>query len=139
MTEKNFKYLVGDTLCYCQCIEHDIKWIYAMMRRGNSDRNYAYIEGWTLGKVVAELEELDFSDGNNYFSPADYELLKQITAERNYLAHTSFSDFVYRKDKDYKRAFAASSKRLVGFHKQVKRLWQTVEDIRIKFADKTRY
>lgn len=31
---------VGELIMFCQCIEHDIKWIYAGMLKGDVDENF---------------------------------------------------------------------------------------------------
>lgn len=135
MTLDDFKYYVGETLYYCQTIEHDVKWIYAMMLCGDSKENYIDISDWTLGKVINELEELDYSDNDNLLSHSQYELLREIKEERNYLVHQVFRDFAYKDGYEFEMAFERAYNRLINFHNRLKKLWHTVEDIRVEFAD----
>ena len=48
----DFHSYVGETIMFCQCIEQDIKFIYAGMLEGDFDGNYEDIEKWTLGRTV---------------------------------------------------------------------------------------
>ena len=73
-----FNAVVGETLMYCQRIEHDIKVIYAAMLKGEMDGNLDLVRRETLGTVLVALENLDFSDNNPMFSREDYRLLKEI-------------------------------------------------------------
>ena len=68
------------------------------MLKGDRYETYNKISGWTLGKVVCELEKLDNSDSNHFLSGDDYNLLRSITNERNYLIHQIFRDFLYEKN-----------------------------------------
>ncbi len=135
MTLSDFKYYVGETLNYCQSIEHDVKWIYAMMLSGNNRENYNDIADWTLGKVVNELEELDYSDNDNLLSHSQYDLLREIKDERNYLVHQAFRDFSYEQGYRYDMAFQKACSRLMNFHNRLEKLWQRIEDIRVDFAN----
>ncbi len=135
MTRDDFSFYIGETLEFCQTIEHDVKWIYATMLCGDSEENYDDISTWTLGKVVNELESLDFSDNNNLLTRSDYDTLREICDERNYIVHQIFRDFVYLRDWEYDRAFQRASSRLLNFHNRLDRLWKTVERIRMEFLD----
>lgn len=63
----DFHSYVGETIMFCQCIEQDIKFIYAGMLEGDFDGNYEDIEKWTLGRTVKNLQKLDNSDNKPYF------------------------------------------------------------------------
>ena len=41
---KEFHFLVGETLMFCQTVELDIKYIYAAMLKGDFDENYEEVE-----------------------------------------------------------------------------------------------
>lgn len=107
-----FHLLVGKTMMECQCIEHDVKVIYAAMRKGDFRRNYEYIATYTLGKTLAELEELDICNVNPFFSVNDYELLDSIRNIRNHWAHRGYVEFAYKGGDDFNRAFNEQYKRL---------------------------
>lgn len=49
-TLKNFHYLVGETLMFCQFIEHDLKFIYSLMLKGKFEENLVEIDNDTFGK-----------------------------------------------------------------------------------------
>lgn len=102
MTElDNFNMLVGETLMYCQQIEHDVKIIYAAMLKGNMSENLALVRRETLGSVLVALSTLDNSDGNPIFSEEDYAVLKQIKNVRNFIAHQCYVDFLYFDDRAF--------------------------------------
>ncbi len=135
MNLDDFKYYVGETLDYCQTIEHDIKWIYATMLCGDPDENFDDISNWTLGKVVNELEELDYSDNDNLLSRSEYEVLREIKDERNYLVHQAFLDFTYETGYEYDMAFQRVYRRMLNFHNRLNKLWQSIEKIRMRFTN----
>lgn len=61
------------------------------MRSSVSNEELNDIQKWTLGKILKELEDLDVSDGDPYFSEADHELLNDIKDIRNYYAHECYA------------------------------------------------
>ncbi len=128
---QEFHYYVGETIMFCQCIEHDIKWIYAGMLRGDCDENFNTIskEKWTFGKTVSKLEELDNCDNDPYFDKEDYALLKRIAKIRNYWAHNAYVDFVYEKSNE--KAFNKVSKRLENDHNRLEKIHDSVEKVRL--------
>ncbi len=134
MTMDNFYLYIGETLDFCQTIEHDIKWIYATMLSGDSDENFDEISLWTLGKVVNELEKLDYSDNDNLLTHHDYDVLRDISDERNYIAHQIFLDFSYKQGYERDQAFQRASGRLFNFHNRMERLWKSVEKIRMDYC-----
>ena len=95
MTLDDFHFLIGQTIMYCQIIEHDAKRIYAAMRVGDFYENLQIIDKWTLGKTVTELKKLDFSGKESYISASDYNYLKQMTKKRNYWCHQTYQNFMY--------------------------------------------
>lgn len=86
---------VGQVMCYCQCIEHDIKVICAHM--GNA--SYEDVRKWTLGQTVEALAELERGVESPFFTKDDYRLLRKLTAVRNYYAHECYVDWVYDKSR----------------------------------------
>lgn len=62
----DFKYYLGETIEFCQTIEHDTKWIYAIMKKEDSNDNFDNISDWTLGKIVTSLQRLDYQDDDHY-------------------------------------------------------------------------
>lgn len=131
----NFKFYVGETIEFCQTIENDVKWIYSAMLKGDRYKTYDKISGWTLGKVVGELEKLDNSDSNRSLSDNDYDLLRSITNERNYLIHQIFRDFLYEKNCLESVEYQTACSRLMNFHNRVKKLQNSVENVRLKAVE----
>ena len=127
-TEIDFYRKVGELIKACQCIEHDIKLIYAGMIAGSFDDNWEKLKNKTLGQAVLELQELDNSDGQPYFSKSDYDLLKEITQKRNYWVHQGFIDYVYDRSK-----FNNQYQRLKIDNDQLVNLMETTEKIRLDY------
>lgn len=131
-----FHLLVGRTMMECQCIEHDVKVIYAAMRKGDFGKNYEYVSSYTLGKTLVELEELDICNVNPYFSVNDYELLDSIRNIRNHWAHRGYVEFVYKNGDDFNRVFAEQYKRLRSDYDMLVGLSAQTEKIRFEVMKK---
>lgn len=136
-TIDDFHFLVGETLMYCQCIENDIKWIYAGMLSGDCDENYESVSEKPLGSVLKKLEILDNSDGNPHFSTADYDLLDKIRDIRNHWAHKAYINFVYKSNqREYDSCFLKEYRRLQNDHNRLKRLSGNIETVRLDVLKK---
>ena len=98
MTRDEFKLIHSELIMEVQCIEHDLKLIYAGMHKGDFDRNLDTLGKANLGTVIKKLKELDYSDGHPDLSKQDYVLLEQIREIRNYWCHQCFLDYVYIED-----------------------------------------
>ncbi|VEU82406.1 hypothetical protein [Acholeplasma hippikon] len=133
---KDFMLYVGKTIEYCQTIEHDIKWLYALMKNGDPLQNMNVISSWTLGNTVFELESLDNSDKNPSLGKKEYGLLKQITGERNYICHQIFRDFLYEPNFMESKAYYDACLRLLTFYKKIEKLQKQIEDFRLLYAKK---
>lgn len=131
MTLDRFHFLVGQTIMYCQIIEHDVKCIYASMRVGNYYDNLEKIERWTLGQTVQELRTLDHSTSDPYISSSDYNFLMQITAKRNHWCHEAYQNFVYDDRYLQSRAYADECAMLERDNKKLSDVYRTIEDVRI--------
>lgn len=129
MIIKEFHHYVGKTIMFCQCIEHDIKWIYAGMLNGDFYENHKMIEKWALGNAVSKLEKLDNSNNDPYFDKENYTLLKRITKIRNYWVHKAYVDFVYEKSND--KVYNKVSKRLENDHNRLEKIHKSVEKVRL--------
>jgi hypothetical protein len=116
-----------------QCIEHDLKLIYAGMSKGNFNKNFDMLEKANLGNVIKRLKELDYSDGHPDLSKEDYMLLEQIREIRNYWCHQCFIDYVYISD-DYEREnqFQRLAIRLSEDEKCTWDLHEHLQQLRIK-------
>lgn len=70
MDLERFHFLIGQTIMYCQIIEHDVKRIYAAMLKGDYYENLEIVERQTLGQTLSKLKELDISDNKPIFLKA---------------------------------------------------------------------
>ena len=61
-----------------QCIENNLRVIYAAMCKGNFKSNLQSLNKANLGKIARELEELDYSDDFPELSQDDYEVIDEI-------------------------------------------------------------
>ena len=132
-----FHALVGEVLMYCQCIEHDIKQIYAHMADGGVGNNLLLMdeERWTLGQTVTKLKECDQSWDDPLFSSKDYDTLFQIVRFRNYYAHNVYCTFCYLDDEaEFERGYNEAVTRLLRDKDILSRLYGVVEDVRIRYA-----
>lgn len=100
MDRDTFKLIHSELIMQVQTIEYDLKLIYAAMKEGDFEENFAEIENANMGKIIKELRELDYSDGHPDLSEKDYRLLNEIREIRNYWAHQCYLDFVYIQDDD---------------------------------------
>ena len=132
---ETFHTYVGRTIMHCQTIEHDIKLIYAGMKAGNMDKTLDIIaeKRMTLGMVLKNLKELDYSDNKPFFSESDYDLLKQITDIRNHWAHKAYCEFLYSDDEN---DFVRQARRLENDHNRLERLSETIENVRFRVLRK---
>lgn len=130
----SFHKCVGELIMFCQCIEHDIKWIYAGMLKGNADNNFINLQNKkvTLGKAIDKLEILDNSK-DPYLSQNDYKLLKDVNKIRIHWAHNAYLEFIYcNSDKEYQKNFTRQARRLENDYNRLKKLSDKIEKIRIE-------
>ena len=102
MTRDKFKLIHSELIMQVQCIENDLRLIYAAMKAGDFEDNIDDLEKANLGRIIKELKELDRSDGHPDLSESDYDLIDQIREIRNYWCHQCYLDYIYIQD-DYKR------------------------------------
>ena len=128
----DFHYYIGETIMFCQCIERDIKFIYAGMLNGDFDKDYEDIQKWTLGQTVSKLQDLDNSDNNPYLHKKDYELLRQITRIRNHWAHEAYTYFIYESDFENSPDFNKQANRLINDNNRLSKLSDIIEKVRLE-------
>ena len=102
MDRNQFKLIHSELIQQVQCVENNLKIIYAAMCKGNFTNNLKSVEKMNLGKIARELEELDNSDDMPEFSEEEYNTIDEIREIRNYWCHQCYLDFVYIED-DYER------------------------------------
>ena len=133
---QEFHHYVGETIMFCQCIEHNIKLIYAGMLEGDCEENYDNIKKWTLGKTVMKLQKLDNSDDEPYLHKKDYELLRQITEIRNHWVHKAYIFFIYEPNFENSRDFRKQMNRLVNDNNRLSKLSDIIEKARLEALKK---
>lgn len=133
MTRDKFKLIHSELIMQVQCIEHDLKLIYAGMCNGDFDKNLDALEKVNLGSMIKKVKELDYSDGHPDLTKRDYMLLEKIREIRNYWCHQCFIDYVYISD-DYarERKFQEIAKQLSEDENQTWELHQHLQQLRNK-------
>ena len=133
-----FKIKYAETMMYYQVIEHDVKYIYAYMLKGDVNEHFDDIETITLGQMLKMLKKLDWSDNKPLISKDDYSYLSKICENRNHWAHTIFSQFVYKKDWLYSREYQKQCDKLNEDRQRVERAAKILEEIRIDYCTRIR-
>lgn len=132
MDLSDFHFLVGQTIMYCQIIEHDVKRIYAAMHKGDYYDNLEKVEKWTLGKCVAELKKVDFSDNKPYISASDYNFLKQMKDKRNHWCHQAYQNFMYSEQFLQSKEYANECRKLQKDNERFSIVCDKLEEVRVQ-------
>lgn len=120
-----------------QCIEHDLKLIYAYMHTGSVEKNLKRVETMNLGTIINELQELDNSNGEPDLSNDDYVLLHEIREIRNYWCHQCYIDYVYiQNDWEREMEFQKVFSRLKNDEDRIYNLRKNVESFRLKEVER---
>ena len=139
MTRDKFKLIHSDLIMQVQCIENDLKMIYAGMHSGDFDRNLDMLEKANLGTVIKKLKDLDYSDGHPDLSKQDYALLEQIREIRNYWCHQCYLDFIYiENDYEREKVFQKVAKKLHYDEYRTYDLFKKTEEMRSIIVNKYR-
>lgn len=136
MELEEFHKHVGEILMYCQCIEHDVKCIYAFMADGGFKENMARFkeEKLTLGQIVHMLKEYDQSWDDPFLSESDYDILFEVVHKRNYYAHNVYLSFCYlANEEDFDRAYEDACILLGKDVEKLSYLYEKVEEKRIEY------
>lgn len=139
MTRDLFKLIHSELIQQVQCIEYNLKVIYAARRRGNFQSNFQSVNKANLGKIARELEDLDYSDNCPELSEDDYDTIDEIRNIRNYWCHQCYLDFIYIQD-DWQREqeFQRIAQRLHFDENRTYDLSQKTEKMRIAILNKYR-
>lgn len=124
--------MVGQTIMYCQIIEHDVKRIYAAMLIGDYYDNLEKTEKWSLGQTVQKLKALDFSNNKPYISANDYNFLKQMTEKRNHWCHQAYQNFLYNKQFLQSKEYADECRKLERDNERLSNVCDALEKVRIQ-------
>ena len=139
MDRNRFKLIHSELIQQVQCIENNLKIIYAVMHKGNFKSNLKSVEKMNLGKIARELEELDKSDNLPDFSEEEYTTIDEIREIRNYWCHQCYLDFVYiENDYERERAFQKVAERLHYDEYRTYDLFKKTEDMRFAIIKKYR-
>ena len=139
MDRNRFKLIHSELIQQVQCIENNLKIIYAAMHKGNFKSNLKSVEKMNLGKIARELEELDNSDNLPDFSEEEYTTIDEIREIRNYWCHQCYLDFVYiENDYERERAFKKVAERLHYDEYRTYDLFKKTEEMRFAIIEKYR-
>ena len=136
MTRDQFKILHSEIMMFFQCIEFDLKRIYAGMSSEEFDDEMDMLETSSLGKTLAKLKKLDYSDGKPWLSESEYTQLDQLRELRNYWCHQCYLDYIYIDNKwAQENKFQRISNRLYNEHNRVLNLHRKLENLYFKWFE----
>ena len=133
MTRDKFKLIHSELIMQVQCIENDLRIIYAAIKEGDFEDNIDDLEKANLGRIIKELREIDRSDGYPDLSDQDYELIDQIRETRNYWCHQCYLDYIYiRDDNERERRFQEIADRLSHDEDRTRELHKKLQKLRFQ-------
>ena len=136
MTREQFKILHSEIMMYFQCIEFDLKRIYAGMSSEDFDDEMDMLDTSNLGNTLRKLKKLDHSDGNPWLSETEYDQLDRIRELRNYWCHQCYLDYIYiNVEWQRENKFQRIANRLYNEHGRVYNLHQKLQDLYFVWFD----
>ena len=139
MNRDTFKLIHSELIQQVQCIEFNLRRIYAAMCEGKFEDNYRTLENCSLGKITKELKKLDCSDDLPELSEEDYKVINDIRVIRNYWCHQCYLDFVYiNNEREREREFQKIAKRLQQDEQRTYDLSVKTEKLYFYFLDRFR-
>ena len=139
MTRDEFKIIHSELIQQVQCVESNLKIIYAAMLKGNFKSNLKSVEKMNLGKIARELENLDYSDDMPEFTEKEYETIDEIREIRNYWCHQCYLDFVYIENNyEREKAFQKVAQKLHNDEFRTYDLFKKTEEMRMLIVEKYR-
>lgn len=139
MTLDMFKLIHSELIQQVQCVEYNLKVIYAAMKKGNFNKNFQSLERANLGIISRELHELDNSDDFPEFTEQDYKVIDDIRNIRNYWCHQCYVDYIYIQDRREKeRVFQEIAERLHYDEYRTYDLYEKTEKMKAYVYDKFR-
>ena len=134
-----FKLIHSELIQQVQCIESNLKIIYAAMCKGNFNNNLKFVEKMSLGKIARELARLDNSIDMPEFSEEEYNTIDEIREIRNYWCHQCYLDFCYIKNIDEReQAFQKVATKLHYDEYRTYDKFKKTEEIRLIIVKKYR-
>lgn len=138
MTSEKFKMIHSDLIMEMQCIENDLRVLYATMKKGDFENNLDDLDKAGMGEILRELKKVDYSDNFKDISESEYIFLDKIREIRNYWCHQCYIDFVYIPDKNARKIkFDEISERLSHDESITFAIHQKIE--KLKFAKLKEY
>ena len=125
-----FKIYVAETLEYTQVLQEDLKWIYAFLHKGKTEKNYEKISKKKILKVVDNVEALDFAHENHQLNLEDYTILRQIQNLRDYISEKMFATFILNQDFSKSLEYNHACEKIVNYHSEIKDLIPKVRKFR---------
>lgn len=139
MTQDRFKRLHSSLILQMQCIENDLRIIYAALKEGDFEQNIDDLEKANLGTIQKRLRAADDSDGKPDLSAEDYELIDQIRVKRNYWCHQCYLDYIYIPDyREREERFQQIAAQLDEDEKRTWQLHKKLEKIRLEKLEEYR-
>lgn len=139
MDRNQFKLIHSELIQQVQCIESDLKIIYAAMHKGKFNDALKFVEKMNLGEIVRELQYLDNSDDMPEFSKEEYNTINEIREIRNYWCHQCYLDFIYiENDCEREKAFQKVAEKLHYDEFRTYDLFVKAEKMRIVIMKKYR-
>lgn len=128
---ETFKMVHSELIMSIQYIEQDLKLVYAAVKGGDINQNFAELGKKNLGKVICEFRDLDKKSGFAQFSDDSYNLLDEIREIRNYWCHQCYLDFhYYSNPEEHYEAYCKVAERLHYDENRVFELQQRLERLR---------
>lgn len=139
MDRNKFKLIHSELIQQVQCVENNLRIIYAAMHKGDYKSNLMAVEKMNLGKIARELETLDKSDNMPEFSEKEYNTIDEIREIRNYWCHQCYLDFVYiQDDNEREKAFQKIANKLHYDEYRTYELFEKTEKMRLYILKKYR-
>jgi len=139
MDRNKFKLIHSELIQQVQCVENNLRIIYAAMHKGDYKSNLKAVEKMNLGKIARELETLDKSDDMPEFSEKEYNTIDEIREIRNYWCHQCYLDFVYiQDDNEREKAFQKIANKLHYDEYRTYELFEKTEKMRLYILKKYR-
>lgn len=139
MDRDKFKLIHSELIQQVQCVENNLRIIYAAMLKGNFNNNLKSVKKMNLGKIARELEELDNSDDMPEFSGEEYDTINEIREIRNYWCHQCYLDFIYiENDFEREKVFQDIAERLHYDEFRTYDLFEKTEKMRLNIMKKYR-
>ena len=133
MTENEFKIKHSDLIQCIQCIEYDLKRIYAGMIDQDFYEVMNQLENKNLGEVLELLKALDNSDGKPYFLESEYKRFDEVRRLRNYWCHKCFLKFVFTHDaKEKNEEFQRLTRQLENDYNRIYKLSEELDKTYLK-------